>query len=305
MPTTIRKYWGAFNGRVTLNYNWGAIDHDSVVLITASEFVAATPPSAEHRFIGAASITVENIAPHGPPYDPNHGVTFVVNVDWASPVHIVTDITVLDAKPVETQTYVPDVGHNLGMRIQYQESSEWCWIASATSISHFYNPASTWLQCQVMTDIGHKINGFPANTQACPTSEALAKNPQLASDYADPYNSAALYVLDNSNLGIDTRYLKSGGIIDSLTTVGNYASYQSADLTLAQLAAEINAGRPVAVDITWFSGASHVVVIAGIQGNGLLILDPINGTSLVEFGAFPSTYFGGAKLNGYAFTKKQ
>jgi hypothetical protein len=299
MPQTIRKYWGAFKGRVTLNYNWGAIDHDSVVIVTVSEYTAQ-----KVRFIGAATITVENIAPHGPPYDPNHGVTFVVNVGSDTPLNIVTDITVFDAKPLETQTYVPDVSHNLGMRMQYQESGEWCWIAVATSINHFYNTASSWTQCQVMTDIGHRINGFPADTGACPSSAALNANPTLANRYADPYGSAALFVLDDSLLGVDTRYLKSGGVTDSLTTVGNYASYQPATLTLAQIAAEINAGRPVAADITWNSGGSHVVVIAGVQGDGLLILDPGNGQSFVEFGAFPLTYFGGAKLDGYAFTKK-
>jgi hypothetical protein len=100
MPQTIRKFWGQFNGRVTFNYNWSAIDHDSVVLISASEYVVTDPISNEHKFIGSASITVENIAPHGPPFDPNHGVTFVVNVDWGSPLNIVTDITLLDNKPI-------------------------------------------------------------------------------------------------------------------------------------------------------------------------------------------------------------
>jgi hypothetical protein len=27
MPLTIRKYWGKFQGRTTLNFNWNAIDH--------------------------------------------------------------------------------------------------------------------------------------------------------------------------------------------------------------------------------------------------------------------------------------
>lgn len=101
MPRTIRKYWGPLQGRATLNFNWGDINHDSVVLITAAEYVITTPANNEHRFIGAASITVENIAPHGPPFDPNHGVTFVVNIGWGSPLPIVTDITVLDSPPVE------------------------------------------------------------------------------------------------------------------------------------------------------------------------------------------------------------
>ena len=47
-------------------------------------------------------------------------------------------------------------------------------------------------------------------------------------------------------------------------------------------------------------------LIAGIQGKGMTILDPASGESFVEFGEFgefPGTYFGGATLDGYAFTK--
>jgi hypothetical protein len=107
MPQTIRKYWGPLQGRARLNYNWAIINQDSVVLITASEFKVQNQPSDEYRFIGDASIIVENIAPHGPPYDPNHGVTFVMNVDWTSPLDIVTDITVLDNPPIEMDFYTP------------------------------------------------------------------------------------------------------------------------------------------------------------------------------------------------------
>lgn len=83
-----------------MNYNYPTINHDSVVLVTVSEYKIQDPPSDSYRFTGEASITVENIIPHGPPYDPNHGVTFVVNVDWSSPVTIVTDITILDNPPI-------------------------------------------------------------------------------------------------------------------------------------------------------------------------------------------------------------
>ncbi len=104
MPQTVRKFWGPLKGRTPLNMNWNAINHDSVVLITAAEYFVAAPSTNEHRFIGGATITGENIAPHGPPFDPNHGVTFVVNVDWPSPLTIVTDITVLDNPPVQILT---------------------------------------------------------------------------------------------------------------------------------------------------------------------------------------------------------
>ena len=97
-PQTARKYWGPFKGRTQFNLNWNIINHDSVVLVTAAEYVEAVPASNEHRFIGAASITVQNIVPHGPPFDPNgnHGVTFYVNIASDTPINVVTDITVLD-----------------------------------------------------------------------------------------------------------------------------------------------------------------------------------------------------------------
>lgn len=100
MPQTVRQYWRNLQGRVPLNLNWGAINHDSVVLIAASEYhLDVANPNSSPRFVGAASITVSNISPHSPPYDPNHGVTFVVTVDWPQPLNVVTDITVLDARP--------------------------------------------------------------------------------------------------------------------------------------------------------------------------------------------------------------
>ncbi len=298
MAQTIRKYWGAFKGRVTLNYNWPVIDHDSVVLVTVSEY-----NSNPVRFIGSATIGVSNVAPHGPPFDPNHGVTFVVHVDWGSPLNIVTDITVLD-KPVEIQTYVPPTPRNIGLRMQYQETTEWCWMAVATSVSHFYNPASTWTQCQVMTVVGHNVNGFPADTSACPSAATLAAHPELGPILANAYDQKAEFVLNNPAYGIDARYIKSGGVSDPLKVTGNLGSIQSSNLSLAQIAAEVNAGRPVIAAITWFSGGSHFVAIAGVDGDNMLILDPINGESVVRFGAFPGSYFRGAKQDEYVFTKK-
>jgi hypothetical protein len=107
MPTTIRKFWpNPFTGRESLNFNWPAINSDSVVLVTASEYVPQpNPPQAANlqRFIGDATISVDNIAPHGPPFDANHGVTFVVNVNFSRPLFVVTDITLFDSPPIETQ----------------------------------------------------------------------------------------------------------------------------------------------------------------------------------------------------------
>ena len=192
---------------------------------------------------------------------------------------------------------------SLGLRMQFQESFQWCWIAVATSINHFYNPASTLTQCELMTVVGQTINGFPINTSACPSSQVIAATPGLAATLANPYSKTAQYVLDNAALGINGLYLKSGGVGDALNVRGNRAGYQGADLALAQIDAEVQAGRPVAVDINWNSGGSHVVVISGVIYDFMTVLDPANGTSIVNFKSFPATYFQGAKVSDYCFTR--
>jgi hypothetical protein len=109
MPQTIRMFWGPFRGRRQFNFNWDAIDSESTVIVTASEYSAdftlteAFGQKSDPRVVGAATITVDNIAPHSPPFDANPGVTFVVTVDHGTPVLVVTDITVLDERPVEVQ----------------------------------------------------------------------------------------------------------------------------------------------------------------------------------------------------------
>jgi hypothetical protein len=199
-----------------------------------------------------------------------------------------------------------DLPQNIGLRMQFQETDEWCWIAVATSINHFYDPSSTTTQCSVMTVVGQTINKFPTNTSACPSAAAVASDPGLAAILADPYTAAAQYVLDNPSLGIPTEYIKSGGVGDPLNVNGNCANYPGqSSLTLAQITTEIGAGRPVAVDIAWNGGAGqHCVAVAGVLDDVLLICDPIYGETVIPYESFPSAYQVGASLVGACLTKK-
>lgn len=97
MPQTVRKFWGPNNGRLYLNYNWDQINQN---LLSSSRYPEyAGPDQDEYRFIGEASLSVYNIAPHGPPSAQDQGVSFYVNIDWPTPLYFVTDITVLDNTP--------------------------------------------------------------------------------------------------------------------------------------------------------------------------------------------------------------
>jgi hypothetical protein len=196
-----------------------------------------------------------------------------------------------------------DLPQNIGLRMQFQETTEWCWIAVATSINHFYNPASTSTQCGIMTNIGQNINKFPTDTSACPTTAAVKSVPGLAAILADPYLVDAQYVLNNPALGFPNEYIKTGGVADALNVNGNTAGSQNS-ITLDQITSQMAAGRPIAVDIAWPSGGGqHCVAIAGVLNDILLICDPVYGESPIQFELFPSTYQGGASLVNVVLTQ--
>jgi papain like cysteine protease AvrRpt2 len=187
---TCRQYWKNLQGRCRLNFNWQAIDHDSVVLISASEYWSTdSDPGHSPRFVGDARVRVHNISPHGPPFDQNHGVTFVVTVDWDAPLHVVTDITVLDAKPVDVLWN----GDLLSFTMQHQQQSNWCWAATSTSVAHYYNASSTWAQCEV-------ANSQTGRTDCCGAGAATACN------LAEPLDNPLAIVghLDHAIFGTST-----------------------------------------------------------------------------------------------------
>jgi hypothetical protein len=102
MSQSIRVFWSPRNGVQAMNFNWPPINANSVVLVTASEYdpnAQASEDGSDKRFVGDANIRVNNISPHGPPSDPNHGVGFRLEVDFDRPLNVCTDITVLDDAP--------------------------------------------------------------------------------------------------------------------------------------------------------------------------------------------------------------
>ena len=95
MPVVHRFFLGRINGQWTFTWkpsdkpNW----NQKTVLITASEGFDATEVGSldmPARFVGAATITVENIAPF------SEGVACRINVDWGEPLPIWVDVRVFD-----------------------------------------------------------------------------------------------------------------------------------------------------------------------------------------------------------------
>jgi hypothetical protein len=191
-----------------------------------------------------------------------------------------------------------DSPQNIGLRLQFQETSLWCWIAVAVSIAEYYGHTSVD-QCLTMTTIGLNVNNWPAGTSCCPTDIQLS--PALLKKLANPYDRKAENALQN--VGIPNVCIKSGGINTALDVHNNLAEERTS-LTLDEIAAEIAAGRPIAVDINWNSGVGqHVVAIAGVLNDLLLVCDPVNGESVIRYADFPAQYQGGATPLVYCLSK--
>lgn len=100
MSRTVRVLWRQ-TGSGWKNFNWGGvIDQNSVIHIAASEGFAPTSSlfgalDGIKRSRGDAPIYVKNIRPHGDDGG-GGGVEFFLQVDWATPLDIVTDITVVE-----------------------------------------------------------------------------------------------------------------------------------------------------------------------------------------------------------------
>ena len=144
----------------------------------------------------------------------------------------------------------------LDFTIQSQEQSEWCWAANAASVSKFYDPLSTWTQCQLAND-------------------AFALTTCCQDGTTDQCNQA--YHVDVA-----------------LVMVSRYGRTLKTRLADADIRMEIDNGRPVCVMIRWPDQNNHFVTIYGYSGTFYDIADPLWGLSMVEAATFPQQYHSGA-----------
>jgi len=157
---------------------------------------------------------------------------------------------------------------SLGFDMQLQTQSNWCWAATATSVSHYYWWFSPWVQCTV-------ANAELGRNDAC-------NNPV-------PAGANVPWYLDKA-----------------LTRTNNFVSITGA-ATFQQVRNEIDAGRPVGARIGWNGGGGHFMVIYGyslIAGTTYFdIDDPIYGKSHLTVNDFSTNYQGSGTWTHTYFTK--
>jgi hypothetical protein len=84
---------------------------------------------------------------------------------WAVSLHAAS--TTLETAVGLQYVVSGDVDLKLTMQLQHQ--SNWCWAAVSTSVAHFYDPSSSWTQCEV-------ANAQLGRTDCCGTSGSGACN---------------------------------------------------------------------------------------------------------------------------------
>src|SRR5215210_2812792 len=118
----------------------------------------------------------------------------------------------------------------LAFDMQPQTQSNWCWSATATSVSHFYWFISTWTQCRV-------ANSELNRSDCCNSPVPSACN--------------VPWYLDRA-----------------LTRTNNFVSI-TGPANFEQVRAEIDAGRPVGARVGWSGGGGHFMVIYGYSFIGV------------------------------------
>jgi hypothetical protein len=147
--------------------------------------------------------------------------------------------------------------------MHHQEQTNWCWAATAVSVSHFYDAASPWIQCLLADDEFGSMN-------CCDDGSTAACN--------KPW------------------YLYNG-----LQRVGHSGQVEAG--TASFLENEIAARRPVVSKISWSGGGAHFPLISGygdvvvslnpfVLERYLQIQDPWYGASFIPYNSFRMAYQG-------------
>jgi hypothetical protein len=143
-------------------------------------------------------------------------------------------------------------GRVLPFKMQDQEQLLWCWAATSVSVNLYFDAASSQRQCSL-------VNTALRQTTCCGNGASRACN-------------------------------KAWFLDKALTIVGNLDQMTAGHPSLAEVEAEIDAGRPLCLRIQWDAYSAHFVAIYGYSGTMINVDDPWTGRASVEYDKFPTLY---------------
>ena len=157
----------------------------------------------------------------------------------------------------------------LPFNMEAQTQSNWCWAATAKSVSHFYSGLSPWTQCKIASK---------ELTQTCCTSPV----------------PGACNVPWFLNKALDRTL--------------NFVSMQNGTISWSDIKNQIDQGLVVGTRIGWNGGGGHFMVIYGVSrvlfSEYLYIDDPIYGKTVLSYNEFATNYQGSGTWTHTYFTKK-
>lgn len=144
----------------------------------------------------------------------------------------------------------------LTITVQRQELPRWCWAAIAVSLGEYYRTRS---RCQ--HQIATEMLGFDCS--------AFMHDPELRKRC-------------DVNAMLD----------DALRLVDCYSHWSPGRPTIERVRTEIDAGRPLCIQLDWFRGESHYVMVTGYYAgtDEIVVEDPLHGPSIQHFDEFPRGY---------------
>lgn len=151
----------------------------------------------------------------------------------------------------------------LPLQVQRQEQTQWCWAATSSSVSAYFDGASLWSQCKV-------ANSTLGRSDCCGAGASRQCN--------------VPYYLDRA-----------------LTTTGNYDRIAHGAETFSSLQGVINSDRPLCIRIQWGgNGGGHFLCIIGwkVADDGTkyyIVSDPIYERSEITERTLDGTYQGSGR----------
>lgn len=164
--------------------------------------------------------------------------------------------------------------------MQKQQEMAWCWAAVGTSTALFFDPASDWTQCKIVTT----SLDLPPDT-CCSQPGGLKCN--------------KTYFLEDSTK-------TEGSFVEAKVDNG----FQAGAIAFERLIAEINQNRPVAYRMQlemMNETVFHFVVIIGYENLNdeqmVTVNDPFFGNSAMPYEEFTQKYQGNGTVTHTFFTK--
>lgn len=128
----------------------------------------------------------------------------------------------------ESEGGSPPAGSDIGLNMQPQLQSNWCWSATTVSVALYYSASASWTQCSL-------ANAELGQSTCCTNGSSAACNRPWTLDTA-------------------------------LNRVGRLNRWSSGTQPFTTIRSEVQAKRAFACRIGWNGGGGHFVVASGYSG---------------------------------------